>query len=346
VFEFTGSDATFQQLGVAGRFTANGAGTIPNTGATVDFNDNGTVTANDTSLAGTYKFDVSQPNTGRGTMTLTSSAIGTLNFAFYTVDSTHLRVVETDTSDYLAGDVYSGIAAPFNVSNLTKGNLAFTVGGTSAAGAYALGGVLTSDGAGNVSGGISDLNDAGTTTLATTLGACPYTSNAANSRIDLTIGASGSCTTEFAAYPTSAGSVLLLELDSAAVASGTAYAQSSVAAPAGAVAIGLGSQGIFYNSSAQYGIDLDAALNFRATATSSAGNIDINNFNAVYPSDPVNTTTAIVAPASLGRGTMILSGKNPNVTFGLVYYVVSPNLSLLLGSDTTRTNTGQIGLQY
>jgi hypothetical protein len=345
VFEFTGSDATFQQLGVAGRFTANGAGTIPNTGATVDFNDNGTVTANDTSLAGTYKFDTTQPNTGRGTMTLTSTAIGTLNFAFYTIDSTHLRVVETDTSDYLAGDVYSGIAGPFNVGNLAKGNFAFTVGGTSAAGAYALGGVLTSDGAGNISGGVSDLNDAGTATLATTLGGCTYTSDATNSRIDLTIGASGSCTTEFAGYPTSTGSVLLLELDSAAVAGGTAYLQLATAAPAGALAIGLGSQGIFYNSSAQYGQDLDAAVNFRATVAG-AGSIDINNFNAVYPSDPVNTTTAIAAPSSLGRGTMILSGKNPNVTFGLVYYVVSPNLSLLLGSDTTRTNVGQIGLQY
>ena len=347
VFEFTGSDATFQQLGVAGRFTANGNGTIPNAGATVDFNDNGTVTANDTSLAGTYSFDVTQPNTGRGTMTLTSSAIGTLNFAFYTIDSTHLRVVETDTSDYLAGDVYSGIAAPFNVGNLAKGNLAFTVGGTSAAGAYALGGVMTSDGAGNISGGVSDLNDAGTVTSATTLGACTYSSNAANSRIDLKIGASGGCGTEFAAYPTSAGSVLLLELDSAAVASGTAYAQSSVTAPTNqALAIGLGSQGIFYNSSAQYGIDLDAAVNFRAIASTGAGNIDINNFNAVYPSDPVNTTTTIGTASSLGRGTMTLSGKNPNVTFGLVYYVVSPNLSLLLGSDPTRTNIGQIGLQY
>jgi hypothetical protein len=115
--------------------------------------------------------------------------------------------------------------------------------------------------------------------------------------------------------------------------------------PAGAVAIGLGSQGIFYNSTAQYGTDLDAAVNLRSTVTG-AGNIDINNFNAVFPGDPVNTTTVIVAPSSLGRGTFTLSGKNPNVTFGLVYYVVSPNLALLLGSDTTRTNIGQLALQY
>jgi hypothetical protein len=347
VFQFSGSDAAFQQLSVAGRFTANGAGTIPATATVVDFNDNGTVTANDTSLRGTYAFDTTQPNTGRGTMTLTSTAIGTLNFAFYTVDSTHLRVVETDTADYLAGDIFSGVAPPYNAGNLASGNYPFTVGGTSAAGGYALGGIFTSDGAGNISAGVSDLNNAGTTTLNTTLGACTYSSNTTNSRIDLKLGTSGSCTTEFAAYPTSAGSVLLMELDSAAVAGGAAYLQAGTpAVPKGAIAIGISSQGIFYNSPSLYGQNLDAEVNFLST-TGSAGNIDINNFNAVYAKDPINTaTTSLAAPSPLGRGTGTLSGTNPNVTFGLVYYVVSPNLSLLLGSDATRTNTGVLGLQY
>ncbi len=347
VFQFSGSDAAFQQLAAAGRFTADGAGNIPQTATVVDFNDNGTVTANDTTLHGTYAFDVTQPNTGRGTLTLTSSAIGTLNFAFYTVDSTHLRAVETDTTDYLAGDIFSGLAAPYGPGNLVSGNYAFTVGGTSSAGGYALGGVLTSSGAGNISAGVSDLNNAGTTTLNTTLGSCPYTSNATNSRIDLTIGASGACSTEFAGYPTSAGSVLLLELDTAAVAGGAAYQQAATpAVPKGALAVGLGAQGIFYNSPSQYGQYLDAEVNF-LTTIGNAGNIDINNFNAVYPGDPVNTaTTTLGTPSSLGRGTAVLSGTNPNVTFGLVYYVVSPNLSLLLGSDTTRTNIGVLGLQY
>jgi hypothetical protein len=347
VFQFSGSDATFQQLGVAGRFTANGAGGIPQTASVVDFNDNGTVTASDTTLQGSYAFDTTQPNTGRGTMTLTSTAIGTLHFAFYTVDNTHLRVVETDTTDYLAGEIFSGVAAPYNAGNLAKSNFPFTVGGTSATGAYAVGGVFTSDGAGNISGGVSDVNDAGTTTLNTTLGACTYSSNGTNSRIDLKIGASGSCTTEFAAYPTSAGTVLLLELDSAAVAGGTAYLQAaSPAIPTGSMAVGLGSTGIFYNDPSSYGQDLDAEVNF-LTAVGTGGNIDINNFNAVYSGDPINTaTTTIATPATLGRGTAVLAGKNPNVTFGLVYYVVSPNLTLLLGSDTTRTNTGVMGLQF
>ncbi len=352
VFQFSGSDATFQQLAVAGRFTANGSGQIPNTATVVDFNDNGTVTANDNTLQGTYAFDTTQPNTGRGTMTLSSTSIGTLHFAFYTVDNTHFRAVETDTTDYLAGDIFSGAAAPYGPGNLVSGNYAFTVGGTSSAGAYALGGVITSSGTGTISAGESDLNNAGTTTLATTLGSCNYTSNTTNSRIDLKIGASG-CATEFAAYPTSAGSVLLLELDPAAVAGGVAYQQAaSPATPSGSIAIGLGAQGIFYSSPSNYGQDLDASVNF-LTTIGNAGFIDINNYNAVYPGDPVNTATTISTtpttigkPDSFGRGTATLSGQNPNVAFGLVYYVVSPNLSLLLGTDTTRTNIGQLALQF
>jgi hypothetical protein len=353
VFQFSGSDATFQQLGVAGKFNANGAGTIPNTATVVDFNDNGTVTANDNTLQGSYAFDATQPNTGRGTMTLTSTSIGTLHFAFYTVDNTHFRAVETDTTDYLAGDIFSGIAPPYGTGNLASGNYAFTVGGTSSVGGYAFGGVITSSGTGTISAGESDLNNAGTVTLDTTLGSCNYTSNTTNSRINLTLGASGSCTSQFAAYPTGAGSVLLLELDSAAVAGGVAYQQSaSPAKPSGSLAIGLGANGIFYSSPSNYGQVLDASVNF-ITSVGNAGYIDINNYNAVYSADPVNTTsststtpTQIGTPDALGRGTAVLSGQNPNVAFGLVYYVVSPNMSLLLGSDTTRTNTGVLGLQF
>src|ERR1700734_1948670 len=109
-------------------------------------------------------------------MTLTSTSTGTLHFAFYTVDNTHFRLIETDTTDYLAGDMYSGLAPPYGPGNLVSGNYAFTVGGTSATGGYALGGVITSSGTGTISAGVSDLNDVGTTTLNTTLGSCNYTS--------------------------------------------------------------------------------------------------------------------------------------------------------------------------
>ncbi len=355
VFRLAGSDSTFQQLGAAGRFTASGTGVIPQTNAVVDFNDNGTVTSADTTLHGSYAFDTTQPNTGRGTLTLTSNAIGTLNFAFYTVDNTHLRIVETDQNDYLVGEVFSGLAGPnYNAASLPSGNYPFTVGGNSPTGAYALGGIFTSDGAGNISGGVSDSNNAGTVALNATLSASTYTVNAANSRIALTLG-TGTTPSTFAAYPTSIGTALMLELDSAAVAAGTGYLQASTAtaAPAGSVAVGIGAQGIFYNNPSAYGQNLDAQVTL-PSLVATGGNIDINNYNAVYPSDPVNTTTtgtatfatALTAPAAPGRGTGILSGKNPNVTFGFVYYLIDANTAVLLGSDATRTNLGQLAKQY
>ena len=355
VFRVAGSNASFEQLAAAGRFTASGTGVIPEANSVVDFNNDGTVTAADTTLSGSYAFDTTQPNTGRGTLTLTSNAIGTLNFAFYTVDNTHLRIVETDQNHYLVGEVFSGLAGPnYNAASLATGNYPFTVGGTSPTGAYALGGIFASDGAGNISGGVSDVNDAGAVALNATLSASTYTVNAANSRVALTLN-TGTTPSTFAAYPTSIGTALMLELDSAAVATGTGYLQASTAttAPVGSVAVAIGAQGVFYNNPSSYGQNLDAQVTFPSLAAT-GGNIDINNYNAVYPGDPVNTTTtgtstiatAITAPKAPGRGTGTLSGKNPNVTFGLVYYLIDANTALLLGSDTTRTNIGQLGLQY
>ncbi len=355
VFRVSGSNAQFEQLAAAGRFTASGTGVIPQSDTVVDWNNDGTVTPADTTLHGTYAFDTTQPNTGRGTMQLSSTAIGTLNFAFYTVDNTHLRIVETDQNDYLAGEIFSGLPnLVFNAASLPSGNYPFTVGGTSPTGAYALGGIFVSDGNGNITSGVSDSNNSGTVALNTTLSASTYSVNPDNSRIALTLN-TGTTPSTFSAYPTSAGSVLMLELDSAAVAAGTAYTQtgSPTAPPAGSVAMGIGAQGIFYNNASAYGQNLDAQVNF-ISLVASGGNIDINNYNAVYPGDPVNTTTtgtatmatALTAATAPGRGTGILSGKNPNVTFGFVYYLVNADTALTLGSDTTRTNLGQFILQF
>src|SRR6202041_402999 len=43
VFEVGGADTGFNPLGLAGRFTSNGSGTIPNSAAVIDVNDNGTI---------------------------------------------------------------------------------------------------------------------------------------------------------------------------------------------------------------------------------------------------------------------------------------------------------------
>ena len=360
VFRVGGGDVAFNPLGIVGRFTSGGAGTIPNSAAVVDVNDNGTIKSSDTTLSGSYAFDSLFPGSGRGTVTLSSTSTGSIKYAFYVVDSTHMRLVEDDSTAFLAGEMFSGGATgSFSPATLASGNYPFTEGGNSPAGLYTAGGVFTSDGTGNITGGIFDSNNAGTVTATggTTLGTCPYTVNTTTGRIDLRLQlASGACpatdsatTAEFIAYPTAQGSAVLLEVDPIAVASGAAFLQSTTPTTfTGNIAFSLGGQGLIHNTIASIQGDASGQIQFGLAVTAAnAGMLDINKFNAVFAGDPVNaTTTTITAPAALGRGTAVVSGMNPNVTYNLVYYLVNSNTALVFDSDTTRNMTGFVLQQF
>ena len=59
-----------------------------------------------------------------------------------------------------------------------------------------------------------------------------------------------------------------------------------------------------------------------------------------------NTKLNSAPDATSGRGTAVIQGMNPNVTYNLTYYVVSADTILLLDSDTTRVLIGTINLQF
>ncbi|MGA8145742.1 MAG: hypothetical protein WB987_17790 [Candidatus Acidiferrales bacterium] len=351
VFSIAGADSTFIPMGLAGKFSSNGAGAIPAGATVLDAKINGVATASDATLSGSYSFDATRSGTGRGTITLTSNTTNSLQYAFYVVDSTHVHVVESDANAFLAGDLYSAPAGnSFTTAELAAGKYPFTSGGTSGTGAYATGGVFVSDGAGSITSGIADVNNAGTVQAGSALGSCPYSVSQTTGRIDLKLfTGSGTCPSgasasvaEFAMYRTSAGSAVMLELDSAATANGLALSQQAPGASAtGIFALNLAGQGIFHNSPASYQPDANGQLIF-ATTVISGGNLDINTYNSVFQSDPADTlNSAIVAPDStFGRGTATILGTDPAVTYKLAYYLVDGNTALLFGMDTVRTVTG------
>ena len=360
VFSVSGADLSFLPMGIVGKFSANGSA-IQTTNAVVDSNDNGVVNQADPLLSGSYALDGTAPDTGRGTITLTSSLTGQHEYAFYIVDATHLYLVEIDNNDYLVGNVYSGSAAP---GTLAAGNYVFTAGGNSPSGAYASGGVFTSAGnssptGGNISGGAFDSNNAGTVTSNTTLGSCAFTADPTG-RIVVGLNlASGTCpgssSIQFAVYQTAQATssttiepaALMLELDSTAVATGSAYLQSSVTQPAaGSFALNLAGQGIFHTQPASFQQDVEGQVTLSGSAISS-GNLDIDDFNAGIQTDPISTTdSSIAAPASNGRGTAVLVATNPDVSYNLVYYVIDGNTALLFDSDTNRIVIGMIARQF
>ena len=173
------------------------------------------------------------PGTGRGVLTLTSTTTGPRTYAFYVTDSTLLHFVEIGSQRLLSRGRAERPDREFVFcASLASGNYAFTAGGNSSAGAYAAGGIFVSNGAGNMTGGAFDGNNAGTVQLNATLTSCPYSVDPATGRIDLKLCGAG--TTEFAAYQTASNSALLLELDSTAIATGVAYQQQvATATPSG-----------------------------------------------------------------------------------------------------------------
>ncbi len=376
-FGLLGVDGSFNPLGLAGEFSANGSGSFSNLDAVLDVNDNGisgsgTVTRGDTTLSGDYAFDSAFPGTGRGTLTLESSTTGNRMFAFYAVDTPgncsnqasvcQLHLVEIDGVAFTAGDMFLAAAAP----GLADATYVFAAGGNSAGGAYGAGGVFASSGNGSTSNGTLDINSAGTYNSGKSLGSCSYTVDASTGRIDLGLyPSSGSCpaisgpgVTEFAAYPTAVGSVVLLELDSSAVATGVAYQQcgpqsqgcaaSSPSLTAISVGLGLTGQGLFHSppaSSASFQPDLDGQLSVSGTSVST-GNLDINNFTGTFPTDPIGASGTAIGSPTNGRGTLTLAPTNPSATYSLVYYLIDDYTALLFGSGQTPVAIGMVARQF
>ncbi len=355
VFSGLGADLSFSPLGIAGKFTASGSSSLQTGTGVVDSNDNGAVKQDDTSLTVSYSLDSAAPETGRGKLTLTSTATGSRNYAFYVVDATHLYFIETDDSDYLVGTIYSGApGSSFSLASLTADNYSFTTGGNSSAGAYASGGVFSSGGNGSIGGGVLDSNNGGTVTSNTMLSACTYTVDSSTGRIVLNLCAASPSTLQFAMYQTAQASstsvepaAVMLELDSTAISTGSAYLQKATTQPsAGGFALVLGGQGVFHDEPAAYQQGVEGQLTL-STTTVTSGNLDINNFNTVFLADPISETgSSIVGPASTGRGTASLVATNPNVSYSLSYYLIDDNTALLFDLDTNRVLIGSIARQF
>ena len=362
-FSAAGVDLSFKPLSIAGEFSTDGAGNVPSANTIVDQNDNGVVQAADTSLHGFYAFDTNFPGSGRGTLTLASTATGQLQFAFYIADHNRFYLVEIDHSARLGGAAY---AAPtgnsFTAASLVGANYAFVAGGNSSTGAYASGGVFASNGSGSVTGGALDSNNAGTVVSNAALGTCAYTVDGITGRIDLKLfagsgtcpGTPGSSVSEFAVYQTTQGPALMIEIDANAIATGVAFQQLSIPASMnGNFALSVSGQGFFHSAPASYQPDTTGQVTLNGSGLGvgiggGGGNLDINTFNSTFASDIISPTTSTLSnPASTtGRGTLLLNGTSPNVTYTLVYYPINGSKALLFDQDKTRIAVGVMALQF
>jgi hypothetical protein len=358
VFTASGLDVNGNApLSVAGAFLANG-GSIPvnstsaptNTQDVVDVTATTAVVTNDITLSGTY---TSADMSGRGTITMSSTPLGTINFAYYMIDQTHVNIVEIDnpsTSPLLSGQIFS---APSNATALT-GGVAFTVGGSAGGSSfnpYAAGGVFNVTGTTVGSGGLLDINNNGGVQSAIAISGGTYTNSTSSGnvpgRYTLSLTTSkGSTSPEFAAYTTTIGTALLVEIDTNTDGTtGTAFQQSSPAALTGSFATGL--TGVKFSQNFSIEQDVSGQIVLSATSTApSSGTLDLNSFANGPQTLLVNSANSTINAPTNNRGTAVIKTAANNGTFNIAYYLVSPTTAIFIDTDGSRVAAGEFLNQF
>jgi hypothetical protein len=353
-FALSGADAVANPLGTVGSFTLNSSGAI--TSGLQDFNDD----ENSTNLQALALTGTVNIGAAPGTATLTTGVSGFPSLAFdvWVIDSTHLKLIETDGVAALAGDAYVSTGQSF-----PSGSLVYTMAGwDSEKTLLASGGLLTSDGSTTISGGLEDNNDDGNVVQAPSINGTLNVGS--NGRTVVTLNGiyngdivnstivAGNYT--FAAYPYSYGTggvgVVLLEIDNGGITAGSAYAQSSTSIAA--------SQGYGLNLTTGYPATLtgagetDMIAEFTTTSTNMTGLYDINNAGALAPDLTFGTSSnpgTYTAPSG-GRGTASIPLQtNSTATLtplGITYYTVDSSDVVFIESDTSgQVSTGIFQLQ-
>jgi len=322
-FTLSGIDTGDVPLAVGGVFTSDASGTL--TSGLDDSNDNGFVVTNDPMTG-----SIPVASTGRGTATL-NTVRGALTFAYYVVDANHLKIVGTNNLPALGGEAFRQ-TGPFSNASVS-GPFAFTIAGADLLNGnpFAAGGVLTSDGAGNVNAGLEDFNDGGSVTTAV-----PFTGTyamAANGRGTLTLNTTAG-TFNFVIYPSSGG-VLALETDNRFVTSGTALQQQTTPFTAGSLQ---GTYGMNFTAAAGGGTELDSIAEFTADGVSKlTGIIDINNNGGItFGQSMVGTFTANA------NGRFALPLQTPLGTQNVIAYLVNGNRALFIEADGNLVAVGDI----
>ncbi len=362
-FGVSGLDQNGSHLGMVGRVVANNENTFPLNNGIVDVNDGGT-SLTDLLLQG--GFSAADPATGRGTVALNCPTFdtdfgdnggvgsGTLNFVYYIVDSTHVKVLEGDSNTLLAGDFYGAPAATVNMT----GSQVFVVSGSDNNGApYGMGGAFQT-----ASGGVLDINDDGVLTSPTTSTSNVTTPNITTAtaslpdtntgRIGLAIALSGGKTFDFAAYlfnyiaadgSPSTGAVLLETDTNVGVGTGVAYSQTGAATPQGSFALNL--TGVGLNSAGEQDIEGQISAGNLGAVT---GTVDINNVASsgkVFSGEPLTSASTIPTSGLNGRGNPFILAEGLQ-TDTLSYYIVDDSTALLLEMDGSRVLTGMIARQF
>lgn len=327
-FLLSGLNASSKQVAVIGSLAADGAGNIAS--GFLDANDGGSL-----STAQSVSGSLTTPNAGSGSGTLTlNSGFGAQTFAYYIVDATHLKLVETDANRSTAGDALLQANSPY-ASGDFHGSLFFVMSGTSANGQLGIGGSVAI-GSGAITGGSIDKNDPAGPVLAQSVTGGSYTvQDSTTGRTTATISLNGT-SINVVLYPLSDTSFNMLETDTNQVSSGSA-------------AIGTGGNGSNSTISGNYALNLSGVVG--TTPEEVVGQLVANGggvFTGTLDITNGGANTALLASPYAVAGTPNTTLKSNFANLGSVgfnLYIVDSTQVFLLENDNKGVLTGVVRLQ-
>ena len=340
VASLSGVDLATSQIKEAGVFTADGAGAITN--GVLDMNDGGVPATSLPLTNAAYMVS----STGRGTLSFTAAG-KTQMFALYAINSTQYKIVETDTGSAVVGELNQQATGPFSNASF-QGNYAFTVDGTSANGAFALGGLFTADGGGSLTNGVFDENDAGVVITALTSTSGSY-AVAPNGRTTATLALNDNTgrTLNIVLYQESNGSTAILDIDTnVIVASGTALSQTGPFTQSNLDgAFALNWKGRLFTTTPPSLEDISGVL--IGSGSTLGGSLLISTLNSAgVGSNQSATVSGPFSVAANGRGTASLVQSVILTPFTQALYLVDNNTILTLDTDPNRSVVGVLKRQF
>jgi len=294
-------------LAQVGAVSADGAGTISQ-----GLTDINTSSGAHSALSVTGSFTAPSSTTGRGTLTL-SSSFGTQSLIYYLVDSTHLKLLDTDAASPAFGQAVKQPAGPFSVANVS-GNFAAAQFGWNSSGPASVGAQFRLDGTG-VSSGKLDTNINGNVQTNTAVAGSYSVTDTTFGRTQLSLTANGK-TYQFVLYPTADQESFLAEVDSSVIA-GPALSQQNFVITTGSL-----------------------AGNFASTWTGSsfAGG---NGFEAATGQVVINGGGAITGTLDIALNGVVTSGS----TFTASYFVDSTGyVTAMFTSPSSALSNGTLAL--
>jgi hypothetical protein len=348
VFSTSGVDSTGVFITIVGAFTANGSGGI--TAGTVNFTGGNVGTVTSQPLGGGSSYIVNAD--GRGTATLaTTTILGKIGLDFVLTSSNHGLVSEFDSNGTGSGTL--DLQTAVSQAQLA-GSFAFALAGSGPSNAsFATVGALTLTSSGNVTAGVEDFNNGGSSTNLTNVsiatsstvlvgtGTTPGTAQLSNS----------TAAYSFAVYPISATHLKLIETDGLEFTSGDLLSQQA-SLPSGTLVFtmaGFDSSGLplaaggflptdasgnitagieDFNDGGNAGQATSVSGSF-STLTGGRSQLALNSFENGGPNG-VPATYTFAAYPSLG-GTLLLEIDGAGITGGVALVQSSTSLAVSQG---------------